>query len=210
MGNLTRLPRLYPILDTVALSRVGMDPLFAAEALLEGGAQILQFRHKGFWNRSTFALAESVKNLCGSILFVVNDRADYARLLNAGLHVGQDDLAPELVRPLIGDAMLGFSTHNNAQVEAARSQPIDYLAFGPVFGTASKDRPDATTGIEELTAARALTDLPLVAIGGITRANASICWKAGADSVAVIADLLSVPCSGTSMRERMREWEQLS
>lgn len=204
-----RLPRVYPILDTGTLARRGIDALTAAEAFLEGGAQILQFRHKTSWDRNTFSLAQMVAGLCGSIPLIVNDRADFARLLHAGLHVGQDDLAPSLVRPIVGNATLGFSTHNPDQMRAAAAEPIDYVAFGPVFGTASKERPDPTTGVETLREVRTLTTLPLVAIGGVTRENASICWRAGAESVAVIADLLTPAWTKKDMRERMEEWQRI-
>jgi thiamine-phosphate pyrophosphorylase len=215
------LPPIYPILDTAALLSRGLHPVEAAEALLEGGAQILQFRHKTFWSRETFAHAEQISKLClqTGTLFVINDRADYAALLNAGLHTGQDDLSPADARRVIGHhRILGFSTHNPAQMAAAQTEPIDYAAFGPIFTTASKQRPDATVGIEGLRAVRALTTRPLVAIGGITRDNAALCWSAGADSVAVIADLLPLSCTKQTlrdrmlerMRDRMNEWRQLN
>jgi thiamine-phosphate pyrophosphorylase len=207
------LPRVYPILDTAALARLDFDPVHAAAALLEGGASILQLRHKGFWSREIFAQAEEIAALCrgASASFVVNDRADYARLLHAGLHLGQDDLLPTDARLVIGDVpMVGFSTHNPEQMRAAASEPVDYLAFGPVFSTASKERPDPTVGIAGLHTVRGLTDKPLVAIGGITRGNAALCWNAGADSVAVIADMLPDPCTKRTLRDRMADWMRLS
>jgi len=205
------LPRVYPILDTTSLERLALDPVETAEAFLEGGARILQFRHKSFWSRETFAQAERIAQLCAgaAALFVVNDRADYAALLGAGLHVGQDDLAPADARCVIGAAaILGFSTHNPAQLRAAQDEPVDYVAFGPIFSTVSKDRPDPTVGPEGLRAARAMTAKPLVAIGGITRENARLCWSAGADSVAVIGDLLPAGDRGKeALRQRMAEWQ---
>lgn len=207
------LPRVYPILDTAALARLDFDPVQAAAALLEGGARILQLRHKGFWSREVFAQAEEIAALCrrASASFVVNDRADYARLLHAGLHLGQDDLLPTDARLVIGAApMVGFSTHNPDQMGAAASEPVDYLAFGPVFSTASKERPDPTVGIAGLRTVRGLTEKPLVAIGGITRVNAALCWTAGADSVAVIADMLPSPSTPRALRDRMADWLRLS
>jgi len=206
------LPPVYPILDTAALGRVGIGIVEAAEAFLEGGAQILQFRHKTFWSRDIFAEAEKVAALCreAHAPFIVNDRADYAALLGAGLHLGQDDLAPTDARRVVAPATaIGFSTHNPEQMRAAESEPIDYVAFGPIFQTASKDRPDPTVGMETLRTVRTLTRRPLVAIGGITRDNAALCWKAGADAVAVIADLLPLSCTKQTMRDRMSEWGRL-
>jgi thiamine-phosphate pyrophosphorylase len=206
------LPRVYPIIDTATLAGLNFGPVRAAAALLEGGARILQFRHKGFWSREVFAQAEEIAALCRSspASFIVNDRADYAGLLDAGLHLGQEDLLPADARAVIGNTpTIGYSTHNSDQMRAAESEPVDYVAFGPVFTTASKERPDPTVGIAGLRAVRTLTKRPLVAIGGITRENASICWKAGADSVAIIADLLPNPCTAISIRDRMAEWLRL-
>lgn len=212
-----RLPAVYPILDTASLERLDIDIYAAAEALLEGGAGILQFRHKSFWDRKTVEAAEGVARLCADAgaAFVVNDRADYAALIAAGsggavgLHLGQEDLAPADARLVTGDKIfIGFSTHNPVQARAAEAEPADYVAFGPVFGTRSKLRPDPEVGLAGLEAARKLVSKPLVAIGGITRDNAQYCLDAGADSVAVIADLLPQPCTREVLRDRMIEWRQ--
>jgi len=210
------VPRIYPIIDTGTLDRLNLPAIIAAEALIEGGARILQIRHKTFWSRETFLIAEAIAALCKSagVLFVVNDRADYAAILGAALHVGQDDLTPADARRVIGtDAVLGYSTHNPEQIRAVEqndSHTIDYLAFGPMFPTVSKEHPDPTVGIEGLKAIRTLTRRPLVAIGGITRDNAFTCWNAGADSVAVIADLYPNPCTKIMLRDRMTEWQSLT
>jgi thiamine-phosphate pyrophosphorylase len=209
------LPPVYPILDTATLARLNFPVLTAAEAMLEGGARILQLRHKGFWSRETFALAEKINALCktAGVLFVVNDRADYAAALGAALHIGQDDLTPTDARRVIGaQTILGHSTHNPDQLRRAEqnAEAIDYLAFGPMFTTVSKERPDPTVGIAGLKAIRALTRKPLVAIGGITRDNALTCWNAGADSVAVIADLYPDTCTKLTLRDRMTEWQKLT
>jgi thiamine-phosphate pyrophosphorylase len=207
------LPRVYPILDTAALDRAGIGIVEAAEAFLEGGAEILQFRHKAFWSREIFAEAEKLAGLCRQAngLFIVNDRADYAALLGAGLHLGQDDLAPTDARCVVAaGTAIGFSTHNPDQMRAAESEPVDYVAFGPIFQTASKEQPDPTVGIETLRTVRALTRRPLVAIGGITRDNAALCWKAGADAVAIIADLLPLSCTKQTLRDRMSQWQRLT
>jgi thiamine-phosphate pyrophosphorylase len=166
--------------------------------------------------------------LCASAgaRFVVNDRADYAGLLRRelndrdglrlGLHLGQEDMEPAEARLVTGiDIFIGLSTHSSAQVRAAAGEPVDYVAFGPVFGTRSKQRPDPEVGIAGLREARALLSgsrtpisRPLVAIGGITRENAGYCLDAGANSVAVIADLLPQPCTKETLRDRMIEWRQ--
>ena len=204
------LPRFYPILDPEIAIRRGIDPIAAAEQILEGGATILQFRHKGFFSREVFAQLERVAELCrqAHVLFVVNDRADLAAITGAALHLGQDDLTPSAARKVVGTkTLIGFSTHNEAQLRAAAAEPADYLAIGPIFGTASKQNPDPIVGIDELRRLRPLTDRPLVAIGGITRANAPSVLNAGAGSVAIIGDLFP---ENANVRARTEEWITLT
>ena len=207
-----KLPRVYPILDTESLDGRSIALETAAAAFLEGGAGILQIRHKLHWSRDFFASAGTVARLCreAGASLLVNDRADFALLLDAGLHVGQDDLPPRDARRLMGpDAVIGFSSHNVAQLCAAGGEPVDYVALGPVFATASKLNPDPVTGVGEIRRCRSLVEKPLVAIGGITLENAVDVWRAGADSVAVIAGLLPSPATAHSLRERMEQWQQL-
>jgi thiamine-phosphate pyrophosphorylase len=204
------LPKFYPILDPEIAARHGVDPVTAAEQILEGGAMILQFRHKGFFSREVFAQLDRVGQLCrdAHVLFVVNDRADLAALTGAALHLGQDDLAPSAARKVVGaETLVGFSTHNESQLRAAAAEPADYLALGPIFGTSSKNNPDPVVGIDELRRLRPLTGRPLVAIGGITRANAQSVLSAGADSVAIIGDLFA---ENGNLRARTREWVSLT
>jgi thiamine-phosphate pyrophosphorylase len=204
-------PRVYPILDTQSLAARECETETAATAWIEGGARILQFRHKGPWTRSEFEQAGRIAALCraSGVTFVLNDRADIARLLDAGLHVGQEDLPPGDARRLLGrEGMLGFSTHNPRQFDAASAEPVDYLAIGPLFATASKQNPDPVVGLDELRQCRSLSRRPLVAIGGITRDSAPAVFAAGADSVAVIGDLLTETCTQANLRRRMEEWLQ--
>ena len=207
-----RLPRLYPILDSEALARRGVEWRVAAAAWLEGGAGILQIRHKGHWSREAFVAAQEVARFCreAGAGLVIDDRADFALLLEAGLHVGQDDLPPRDARILLGsDPLLGFSSHNVQQLCAAGGEPVDYVALGPVFATSSKRNPDPVVGLEELRRLRELLEKPLVAIGGITREKAPEVLRAGADSLAVIGDLLPADVSPKSLRERMEEWQRI-
>ena len=212
-----KLPRLYAILDTATLERRGCaDWALVARAMLDGGAEMLQIRHKGAWTRAAFAQVERTAAACteqGATL-LVNDRADVAKMLGAGVHVGQDDLSPGDCRALLGDgllgdALVGFSTHNMEQLAAAGLEPVDYLAVGPIFATQSKLNPDATVGLAGVSRARATTEKPLVAIGGITRQTARAALDAGADSVALIADLLPEVIDYSTTRSRMEEWQRL-
>jgi thiamine-phosphate pyrophosphorylase len=207
------LPAIYPILDSESLERRGLALTAAAAALLDGGAGILQLRHKAHWTRDYFDSARQVARLCreaGADL-IVNDRADFAMLLEAGLHLGQDDLAPRDARRLTGpDMVIGYSSHNPAQLAAAGGEPVNYVALGPIFTTASKQNPDPVVGVDELRRSRALIEKPLVAIGGITLENAAEVLRAGADSVAIIAGLFPEPATAQSMRLRMEEWIRLA
>lgn len=203
------VPTFYPILDTETVSRRGAAPLVAARELLSAGVRILQFRHKSFCSREVFAELEAIAEVCAraGATLVVNDRADLATLVGAALHLGQDDLRPSDARRVISDtALIGFSTHNESQLRASAAEPVDYVALGPVFGTASKLDPDPVVGLDELRRLRPLTTRPLVAIGGITRANARSVIEAGADSVAVIGDVFPEDCK---IGARAEEWLKL-
>jgi thiamine-phosphate pyrophosphorylase len=209
-----KLPPFYPVLDSGIAARLNIELVSAAEAILEGGARILQLRHKGFYSRELFGQAERIRDLClqAGATFVVNDRADVAMMLGCGLHVGQEDLPPATARRLMGKgALLGFSTHNEVQLREGTCEPVDYLALGPIFETVSKLNPDPVIGLNELRRLRAMTDLPLVAIGGIKRAAALDVLLAGAVSVAIISDLFPDPCVRQTLRTRTEEWiQQLS
>ena len=207
-----KLPLVYPILDTESLARCGISLETAAASFLDGGAGILQIRHKSHWDRAIFESAGIVARLCreAGVTLIINDRADFAMLLNAGLHLGQDDLSPRDARRLAGpDIVIGFSSHNVNQLCAAGGEPVDYVALGPIFPTASKRNPDPVTGIEEIRRCRSLIEKPLVAIGGITQENALDVLRAGADSIAVIGGLLPPAPTAHSLRERMEEWQRL-
>ena len=211
MNGLT-LPAFYPVLDTTLAARCRLTLLDAAEAILEGGARILQLRHKGFFGRDVFQAAERIARLCeqAEALFVMNDRADMARLLGAELHLGQDDLTPADARKVVGGRVkIGFSTHNESQLRAASAEPVDYVALGPVFATGSKANPDPVLGVDELRRLRPISSRALVAIGRITRSTAQQVLAAGADSVAVIGDLFPEEGAREGMRARTEEWLRL-
>jgi thiamine-phosphate pyrophosphorylase len=188
-------PFAYPIVDAGRLH--GRDPAFVVDSLARAGARLIQLRVKGLSDRRWLAMAGAAlaaARASGAYL-VVNDRADIARIAGAdGLHVGQDDLAGTDARTVVGPGvLLGVSTHNLDQLAAAATEAVDYVAIGPVFPTRTKDNPDPVVGLEMVRRARAATTRPLVAIGGITRANARSVVEAGADGVAVISDLLDAP-----------------
>jgi thiamine-phosphate pyrophosphorylase len=187
------LPRLYPILDTEVYEQRGFELIDAARTVLDAGAAIIQFRHKGEFTEARWQQAKAICELCRSAgaQFVMNDRVDFASLLQGGAHLGQDDLPPAAARTVIGpEATLGFSTHNEKQLREANSEPVDYIALGPIFPTGSKRNPDPVVGLDELARLRRMASKPLVAIGGITRDNCRAVLDAGADSVAVISALL--------------------
>jgi len=194
------LPRLYAIVDSSAhQSTQGL--LAFADALAAGGCTLLQYRNKNRNARVMLEQATELRRLSRArvpaphVRLIMNDRADLCLAAEFdGVHVGQNDLSPESVRKIIGpDRWLGVSTHSPEQLREADPTSADYLAIGPVFATSSKDKPDPVVGLEGVRRARQLTRKPLVAIGGITRANAVSVIEAGADSVAVISDLLLDP-----------------
>jgi len=195
VAALPAAPFAYPIVDAGRLH--GRDPAFVVDSLARAGARLIQLRVKGLSDRRWLAMAGAAlaaARASGAYL-VVNDRADIARIAGAdGLHVGQDDLAGTDARAVVGPGvLLGVSTHNLDQLAAAATAAVDYLAIGPVFPTRTKENPDPVVGLEMVRRARAATTRPLVAIGGITRANARSVVEAGADGVAVISDLLDAP-----------------
>jgi thiamine-phosphate pyrophosphorylase len=201
---MSQLPRLYPILDPACFpDAAGM--FAAAEQLAAAGCTLLQYRNKYGKARLMLEQTRALRARLGSsVKFIMNDRADLCLAAGFdGLHLGQDDLSPESARTIIGrDRWLGVSTHNPEQLAEADKTSADYLAVGPVFATSSKANPDPVVGLAGVRRARELTRKPLVAIGGITRANARSVIEAGADAVAVISDLLRDP--GKSAEEFLR------
>ncbi len=207
------LPRLYPILDTRVFERRQFPLLEAARILLESGVHLLQWRCKRAIGREQLEEVDRLVALCQrhSATLIVNDRSDIAMMSGAhGVHLGQEDLPPRMVRGLVGPrTLLGFSTHNREQFMAATRLPLDYLALGPIFSTATKENPDPVVGLETLRSCAGLSQLPIVAIGGITRANVKQVLEAGAASVAVIGDLVPDPCDGDSLRQRLDSWMRI-
>ena len=195
-----QLPRLYAIVDAAFFPT--SQAVFAfAEELVAGGCTLLQYRNKDGNARVLLEQARELRRRCRTgvsdlhVRLIMNDRADLCLAAEFdGVHVGQNDLSAEAVRGVIGAGRwLGVSTHNPEQMIEADRTSADYVAVGPVFSTSSKEKPDPVVGLEGVRRARGLTRRPLVAIGGITRENAAAVIAAGADSVAVISDLLRDP-----------------
>ena len=197
------LPRLYAILDVRLCRDRGLDPLAVLDAFLAGGATLIQLRDKSSPTATLLTRADAVvaRAHAAGARIVINDRADIARLSGAdGVHVGQDDLSVADVRAIVGaDAIVGSSTHDEAQVEAAAATSATYLAVGPTYATATKDTGYSARGLE-LIALAAATAKPVVAIGGITLERAPEAIAAGAASVAVISDLLAAPDPAARVR----------
>lgn len=212
MQNSFRPPRFYPIIDTSVLAPTGFSPLQVAEEAVRAGVKILQYRHKDNWTQSHFDEAKSIADLCKSagILFVINDRADFASLLGGGLHIGQDDLPAVAARAVVPNAIIGFSTHNAFQLRRSADLPVNYISLGPIFATQSKDRPDPVIGVDGLRALRVISSMPLVAIGGITLLTAADVLSSGADSVAVISGILPSSPDRGQLQLQLREWRQIT
>ncbi len=202
-------PALYAILDA--------SPEFAgpskfsileiAERLADAGVELFQYRDKQGSARKiqeiSAALVERLAVAAGGARLIVNDRADVAAIVGAGgVHVGQEDLPVEAARKILGSGLwVGVSTHNLEQLRAADATSADYIAVGPIFATGTKLNPDPVVGLEFLRSARGITRKPLVAIGGITVESASDVYRAGADSVAVIRDLMAAGDPASRARE---------
>jgi len=174
---------------------VGQHPLseWAKWLAGPGKAPLVQWRFKGLTDAAALAGARELREATHEIgvLLIINDRPDIARMVEAdGVHLGQEDLDPEDARALLPGALIGVSTHNREQFEAALTKPVDYVAVGPVFETASKANPDPVVGLPFVTWARERTSKPIVAIGGITGANAFALTQAGARGLAVISELM--------------------
>ena len=199
MSEPVHLPKLYAILDVACFApplRTTAAIVDYARELATGGVTWLQYRNKVGHTREMLSDARELRRVLGNgVTLIMNDRADICIAAGyEGVHVGQDDLSAEGARTVIGPSrILGVSAHNLDQLREADSGPADYIAYGPVFATSSKRHHDPVVGLEGIRAARAATKKPLVAIGGVTRASARSVIDAGADSVAVISDLLSSP-----------------
>lgn len=199
------LPRVYALTD-VRVS--GLSHAEQVELLSAGGATLIQLREKEMPAREFYEQAKAAVEVAThrGVQLIINDRIDVALAVGAhGVHLGQDDMPPEAARSLLGpNAVIGYSTHNIEQAIAATKLPINYLAIGPIFATTSKSDTAPVLGLEGLrTVRRAIGAFPLVAIGGISQANASEVIEAGADSVAVISALLSAPTRITEATRKL-------
>lgn len=188
------LPRLYVILDAALIHEPALE---IAGQLMDAGVRLLQYRAKTTPARDTLDIAKQLAELAHKkgATFFVNDRPDLAYLAGAdGVHVGQDDLSVEQARTIVGpERRVGVSTHNREQFQRAAATSADYIAIGPIFSTTSKANPDPVVGTRLVRELRSLTTKPIVAIGGIRLERAAEVIQAGADSVAVISDILGAP-----------------
>jgi thiamine-phosphate pyrophosphorylase len=206
MANRLALPPLYVILDAALLPS---DPIELTKKLLDAGARLFQYRNKTSSSRELLhasqALCMTARQHGGT--FLVNDRADISRLSGAsGVHLGQDDLSVAAARAVVGtDCLIGLSTHNLRQFAAAVESSADYIAVGPIFSTSGKQNPDAVVGVDFIRTVRKLTTKPIVAIGGITLDRTREVIDAGAESVAVISDILKAK----NPADRVRQYLQL-
>lgn len=202
------LPRLYVILDAALITSPERD---CAQSLAEAGVRLIQYRNKSAPARQYLDSSRELAEALGprGVTFLVNDRPEVAFLAGAsGVHVGQDDLSVEQARLVLGpDMLVGVSTHNLEQFERAAESTADYIAVGPVFNTSSKANPDPVVGLDFVRKVRAITDKPIVAIGGISVERAASVIEAGADSVAVISGILSAPNPSQSARQYLEVLE---
>jgi len=194
-------PPLYAIIDAASLRT---SELAFAEMLAESGVKLIQYRNKQASSRLLFEVSSHLVSRMrpAGCRLVVNDRADVAAAADAdGVHVGQEDLSVGLAREICGfQRWVGVSTHTRSQLEQAARTTADYVAVGPVFQTTTKENPERVVGLDFIRQARRLTDKPIVAIGGITLERAEEAYRAGANSVAVISDLVNAADPGARAR----------
>jgi thiamine-phosphate pyrophosphorylase len=209
------LAPLCAICDAEVCASRGWTVVDLASACLDGGARFLQIRSKRESGRWLFDVAMAVVRLAepAGALVGVNDRADIARAAGAGgVHIGQEDLEAEAVRAIVGEGVVvGLSTHTDAQLGEALNLPVDYVAIGPVFTTSTKATGHDAVGLDRVRrAARRAGErgTPLVAIGGITLERAAEVLEAGAQSVAVISDLLATGDPAARVREYLKRLDQ--
>jgi thiamine-phosphate pyrophosphorylase len=186
------LPSLYAILDPEQIRQRPVEDVL--NELLRAGVKMLQLRAKTLGGKDFLALAQFARSQTEiyNCRLIINDRVDVAMLCNAdGVHLGQEDLPLEVGRRLLGNKIIGISTHNIEQARQAQNGGADYIGFGPMFGSQTKDTGYSARGVEMLTEIRATVTIPIVAIGGINEQNVSQVWRAGADSAAIISDILA-------------------
>jgi thiamine-phosphate pyrophosphorylase len=198
------LPKVYPITDT---NLSGLSHAEQVDRLIAGGATLVQLRDKHAAPRDFYHQAEAALQIARkhNVRLIINDRVDIALALGAdGVHLGQTDMPVEAARRLLGERVIvGISTHDLDQAKLAANMPVDYVAFGPIFRTSTKENPEPIAGLEALRAVRAIIGaLPVVAIGGITLENAEEAWRAGAGTVSSIAALV---CDPSRIPENMRQ-----
>lgn len=198
-----------PIYPIVGDANGDISPVALAAQILDCGIPLIQIRLKQTPTGRFVEIAAELSELCArrGASLIVNDRCDVAALVGAlGVHLGQDDLTPAAARRILGpEAVIGHSTHHRAQFERALADPaVDYVAFGPVFATSSKQNPDPVRGLAELRAVAADCSKPLVAIGGIGPANLADVLRAGADAAAVIGAIAGAADAAAATRELMR------
>ena len=188
------IPIIYPIIDgsIVTLDNIGKT----AEAIIDGGAKILQLRAKSLSSKKFLETARIIRKITKDkgTVFIVNDRVDIALLTDAdGVHLGQGDLPVKEARRLLGNnKIIGYSTHNLREALEAVRLPVDYISFGPIFPTKTKEDAQTPKGLKLLSEVRKAVVIPIVAIGGITETNMVHVLKEGVEGVAMISEILTV------------------
>jgi thiamine-phosphate pyrophosphorylase len=192
---------LYAILDPEQIKgRAATDIL---RELLKGGVKLLQLRAKALSPRDFLQLARKTRALTYSCScrLIVNDRVDIALASDAdGVHLGQDDMPLHAARKLMDEKLIGISTHDVDQAKEAERDGADYIGFGPMFGTSTKETGYIARGLDMLREIRAAVKIPIIAIGGITESNVKEVWEAGGDSAAIISDLMGAKNVGDKVR----------
>lgn len=198
---------LYPIIDAEMARRSHAD---ICRDLIEAGVGVVQLRDKKATFEELMDIGAQLRRITreAGVTFIVNDNPYLARELDAdGVHIGQDDFPPDIVREVVGpDKIIGLSTHSKQQAIAATSWPIDYIGVGPVYTTTSKASKYVPVGTSLLRWVKQHIPLPTVAIGGISEQTIPDCLAAGASNVAMIGEIMKAG----NIRERAEELRKLA
>jgi thiamine-phosphate pyrophosphorylase len=197
---------VYLVTDTRLAADRPLDLI--VEAAIRGGAKIIQYRDKGATTRKMVETAKALCCLCHRMgaRFLVNDRLDVALAVDAdGIHIGQDDMPPGVARKLLGpDKLIGVTVHNLDELKAAEEESVEYLSIAPIFATSTKPDHQSPLGLKGLRALAMQTGRPLVAIGGISHANAAEVIRSGAHGVCVVSAIMTAADPENATRELYR------
>jgi thiamine-phosphate pyrophosphorylase len=193
---------------------LGRGNIEVVSQMIAAGIRVIQYREKEKSDRKMYEECLKIRELsrAAKVTFIVNDRVDIALLVGAdGVHLGQDDLHPEVARDMIGEKMIiGLSTHSPVQAEAAERLGVDYIGVGPIFATNTKKDAVVPVGLEYLEYVVENSTLPFVALGGIKEHNIAEVYRRGARCIALVSEIVGVRDIDAKVRALRKAMEKMS